>query len=64
MERPQRDAKLARIEHVTNNVPQRVFAFDEFGPLVVRPQLVPAGRARRDHPNHPALIRHLYKYLR
>ena len=35
---PQRDAKLARIDYVTSNFPQRVFAFDEFGPLVIRPQ--------------------------
>lgn len=28
---PQRDTKLARIEYVTSNFPQRVFAFDEFG---------------------------------
>jgi phage antirepressor YoqD-like protein len=26
---PQRDAKLARIDYVTSNSPQRVFAFDE-----------------------------------
>ncbi|WP_346015939.1 helix-turn-helix domain-containing protein [Couchioplanes caeruleus] len=35
---PDRDAKLARIEHVTSHFPQRVFAFDEFGPLAIRPQ--------------------------
>ena len=29
---PQRDEKLARIDYVTTNFPQRVFAFDEFGP--------------------------------
>ncbi len=30
---PQREAKLARIEYVSTQFPQRVFAFDEFGPL-------------------------------
>ncbi|GAA2592203.1 hypothetical protein GCM10010435_83640 [Winogradskya consettensis] len=35
---PQREAKLSRIEHVTTHFPQRVFAFDEFGPLTIRPQ--------------------------
>ncbi|WP_211347052.1 helix-turn-helix domain-containing protein [Saccharothrix australiensis] len=46
---PQRDAQLARIDHVTNNVPQRVFAFDEVGPLVIHPQ-AGAGWARKRHP--------------
>jgi transposase len=35
---PQREAKLARIEHVMQNFAHRVFAFDEFGPLTIRPQ--------------------------
>ena len=34
---PDRDAKLDRIEHVIDKAPDRVFAFDEFGPLAVRP---------------------------
>jgi transposase len=34
---PDRDAKLDRIEHVVNTVPDRCFAFDEFGPLNIRP---------------------------
>ncbi len=34
---PDRDVKLARIEDVTNNFPDRCFAFDEFGPLAVHP---------------------------
>jgi transposase len=46
---PQRDAKLARIDYVTSNFPQRVFAFDEFGPLVIRPQ-AGAGWAPKGHP--------------
>ncbi|RKR89895.1 transposase [Micromonospora pisi] len=46
---PHREAKLARIEHIMENFPQRCFAFDEFGPLTIRPQ------AGSDwHPkNHP-----------
>lgn len=34
---PDRDAKLDRIEHVMNTWPDRCFAFDEFGPLNIRP---------------------------
>lgn len=34
---PDRDAKLDRIEQVTNTWPDRCFAFDEFGPLTIRP---------------------------
>lgn len=34
---PDRDAKLDRIEHVMNAWPDRCFAFDEFGPLNIRP---------------------------
>ncbi|MET7784216.1 helix-turn-helix domain-containing protein [Streptomyces sp. NPDC005388] len=34
---PERDAKLDRIEYVLENFPDRVFAFDEFGPLGIRP---------------------------
>jgi transposase len=34
---PDRDAKLDRIEHVMNTWPDRTFAFDEFGPLNIRP---------------------------
>jgi transposase len=47
---PDRDAKLARIEHVTNAFPDRVFAFDEFGPLTIRPHLG-AGWTRKGHPD-------------
>jgi transposase len=32
-----RDAKLDRIEEVLEQFPDRCFAFDEFGPLVIRP---------------------------
>jgi transposase len=34
---PDFDAKLDRIEHVINCFPDRVFAFDQFGPLSIRP---------------------------
>lgn len=34
---PDREAKLDRIEHVLDHFPDRVFAFDEFGPLGIRP---------------------------
>jgi transposase len=47
---PRRDAKLARIDHVTSHFPQRVFAFDEFGPLVIRPQ-AGSGWAPKGHPH-------------
>ena len=34
---PDRDAKLDRIEYVTSAFPDRCFAFDQFGPLSIRP---------------------------
>ena len=34
---PDKDAKLDRIEHVTSRFPDRCFAFDQFGPLSIRP---------------------------
>jgi len=34
---PDRDAKLDRIEHVTTHLADRCFAFDQFGPLSIRP---------------------------
>ena len=34
---PDRDAKLDRIEHVLEHHPEPCFAFDEFGPLAIRP---------------------------
>lgn len=34
---PERDTKLDRIEHVLEHFPDRVFAFDGFGPLGIRP---------------------------
>jgi transposase len=47
---PNVEAKLARIEQVTNAFPDRVFAFDEFGPLTIRPHLG-AGWTRKGHPD-------------
>jgi transposase len=34
---PDREAKLDRVEEVLDRFPDRVFAFDEFGPLGIRP---------------------------
>jgi transposase len=34
---PDKDAKLDRIEHVTSTFADRCFAFDQFGPLSIRP---------------------------
>jgi transposase len=34
---PGRDAKLDRIDYVTSHFPDRCFAFDQFGPLSIRP---------------------------
>jgi transposase len=34
---PDKDAKLDRIEYVTARYPDRCFAFDQFGPLSIRP---------------------------
>jgi hypothetical protein len=34
---PDKDAKLNRIEHVTSHFLDRCFAFDQFGPLSIRP---------------------------
>nr|BFE55620.1 hypothetical protein GCM10020063_001460 [Dactylosporangium thailandense] len=34
---PNAEVKLARIEEVSTAFPDRVFAFDEFGPLAIRP---------------------------
>jgi transposase len=47
---PNRETKLARIEQVMTEVPDRVFAFDEFGPLAIRPH-AGASWAPTGHPN-------------
>jgi transposase len=43
---PQRETKLARIEQVVAEHPDRTFAFDEFGPLACAPPPAPDGRRR------------------
>ncbi|MFH9969855.1 IS630 family transposase [Streptomyces mirabilis] len=47
---PERETKLDRIEEVLDRFPDRVFAFDEFGPLGIRPT-AGSGWARRKHPD-------------
>jgi transposase len=53
---PDRDAKLDGIEHILDHHPDRCFAFDEFGPLAIRPQggraWAPAGRPQRQPANY------------
>src|SRR2546423_11136337 len=46
---PDRDAKLDQIEYVTSHFPGRCFAFDQFGPLSIRP-CHGAARAREKRP--------------
>ncbi|MFW5421072.1 IS630 family transposase [Nocardiopsis sp. CNT-189] len=54
---PEADTKLERIEHVTTHFPDRTFAFDEFGPLGIRPAHG-AGWAPRNRPDRiPATYR-------
>jgi transposase len=56
---PDRDAKLDRIEHVLEHHPDRTFAFDEFGPLAIRPTggsaWAPKGRPQRQPANYHKL---------
>jgi transposase len=47
---PDFDAKLDRIEEVTPRFPQRCFAFDQFGPLSIRPHHG-GGWAPQSHPD-------------
>jgi len=47
---PLRDVKLARIDEVLIRFPGRCFAFDEFGPLTIRPHLG-AAWTRQGHPD-------------
>jgi transposase len=53
---PDRDAKLDRIEHVLEHYPDRCLAFDEFGPLAIRPvgasAWASAGRPQRQPANY------------
>ncbi|MET9130791.1 IS630 family transposase [Streptomyces antibioticus] len=58
---PERDTKLDRIEETLDRFPDRVFAFDEFGPLGIRPT---AGSGRgRTGSSRPA-ARHLSPHAR
>jgi transposase len=62
---PDFDAKLDRIEEVTTRFPQRCFAFDQFGPLSIRPHHG-AGWAPQSHPDRlPATYKrtHGIRYL-
>ena len=56
---PDRDTKLDRIEHVINEYPDRTFAFDEFGPLTIRPVQgsgwAPASNPQRQPANYHKL---------
>jgi transposase len=56
---PDRDVKLDRIDHVINEYPDRTFAFDEFGPLAVRPVQgsgwAPVGEPQRQPANYHKL---------
>ena len=53
---PDREAKLDRIEDALENHPDRTFAFDEFGPLPIRPTAgagwAPRGRPQRLRANY------------
>jgi transposase len=56
---PDRDAKLDRIEEVLDQHPDRCFAFDEFGPLSIRPvggsAWAPRGEPQRQPANYNKL---------
>ncbi len=56
---PEREAKLARIEQVIAQYPDRVFAFDEFGPLACAPTAgccwAPRGKPQRLPANYHKL---------
>ena len=56
---PDRDAKLDRIDEVLNRFPTRTFAFDEFGPLAIRPTggsaWAPVGHPQRQPANYNKL---------
>jgi transposase len=51
---PDRDAKLDRIEYVTTHSPGRCFAFDQFGPLSIRPYHGASWAARKRPARLPA----------
>jgi hypothetical protein len=51
---PERDAKFGRIEHVLDRFPDRVSAFDEFGPLGIRPTAGSCWAEQGRPERHPA----------
>lgn len=51
---PDRDVKLDRIEEVISRWPDRCFAFDEFGPLTIRPVGGSAWAGRSEPQRQPA----------
>ena len=51
---PDRDAKLDRIDELLNACPERCFAFDEFGPLQIRPTGGSAWAPAREPQRQPA----------
>ncbi len=53
---PAKDAKLDRIDEVMSRFPDRVFAFDQFGPLSIRPCHGTCWAARK----HPDRLRATY----
>jgi transposase len=54
---PEREAKLDRIEHVTSHFADRCFAFDQFGPLSIRPEHGSSWAPRK----RPARLRATYR---
>jgi transposase len=54
---PQRDEKLDRIEEVTSEHPDRCFAFDQFGPLSIRPHHGSSWAPQRHPDRLPATYR-------
>ena len=60
---PAKDAKLDRIEEVMSRFPDRVFAFDQFGPLSIRPCHGTCW-AREKHPDRLPATYHRYHGVR
>ena len=60
---PAKDAKLDRIEEVISRFPDRVFAFDQFGPLSIRPCHGTCW-ARTKHPDRLPATYHRYHGVR
>jgi transposase len=60
---PAKDAKLDRIEEVMSRFPDRVFAFDQFGPLSIRPCHGTCW-ARTKHPDRLPATYHRYHGVR